>query len=79
MSIEQIIVEKLRTLPPEKQQEALDFVEFLQTKTLKKEFSNQEQQPRVSALTLAQKWAGCLEGGPSDLSTNKKYMDGYGS
>ncbi|NEQ19003.1 MAG: DUF2281 domain-containing protein [Microcoleus sp. SIO2G3] len=78
MSIEQIIVEKLRTLPPEKQQEALDFVEFLQTKTLKKEFSHQEQQPRVSALTLAQKWAGCLEGEPSDLSTNKKYMDGYG-
>ncbi|MGH2415739.1 MAG: DUF2281 domain-containing protein [Brasilonema sp.] len=55
MSIEQIIVEKLRTLPLEKQQEALDFVEVLQTKTSKREFSNQEQQPRVSALTLAQK------------------------
>lgn len=78
MSIEQIIVEKLRTLPPEKQQEALDFVEFLQTKTHKREFSHQEQQPGVSALTLAQKYIGCVEG-PSDLSTNKKYMDGYGS
>ena len=22
--------------------------------------------------------AGCLDGGPPDLSTNKKYMEGYG-
>lgn len=78
MSIEQIIVEKLRTLPLEKQQEALDFVEFLQAKTSKKEFSEQEQKAGMSALTLAQNWAGCLEGEPSDLSTNKNYMDGYG-
>lgn len=61
MSIEQIIVEKLRTLPVEKQQEALDFVEFLQIKTHQKEFS-EKQKARVSALTLAQKWAGCLQG-----------------
>ena len=33
MSIEQTLVEKLRALPPEKQQEALDFVEFLEQKT----------------------------------------------
>jgi antitoxin ParD1/3/4 len=31
MTIEQAIVEKLRILPPEKQQEVLAFVEFLQT------------------------------------------------
>ncbi len=29
MSIEQAVLEKLRVLPPEKQQEVLDFVEFL--------------------------------------------------
>ncbi|MBI3977116.1 MAG: DUF2281 domain-containing protein [Chloroflexi bacterium] len=29
MDIEQSVVEKLRALPPEKQQEVLDFVEFL--------------------------------------------------
>lgn len=74
MSIEQIIVEKLRTLPIEKQQEALDFVEFLQAKTSKKEFS-EEQKAGMSALTLAQKWAGCLQGEPSDLSTNKNHLD----
>ncbi|MGL5927169.1 hypothetical protein [Chroococcidiopsis sp.] len=33
MSIEQAIVENLRVLPLEKQQEVLDFVEFLKTKS----------------------------------------------
>lgn len=32
MTIEQQVVEKLRDLPPEKQKEVLDFVEFLKEK-----------------------------------------------
>lgn len=32
MSIEQAVVERLKTLPPDKQQEVLDFTEFLQEK-----------------------------------------------
>lgn len=36
MSIEQAIIEKLRTLPPDKQQQVLDFAEFLQQKSLPK-------------------------------------------
>lgn len=79
MSIEQTVVEKLKTLPSEKQQEVLDFVEFLQTKTLQGEIKNQEGEPTVSALTLAQKWVGCVEGAPEDLSTNKKYLSGLGA
>lgn len=27
---------------------------------------------------LIRKFAGCLKGGPRDLSTNKKYMEGFG-
>lgn len=77
MNIEQI-VDKLKTLTSEKQQEVLDFVEFLQTKTLQEEVKSQEREV-VSALTLAQKWVGCVEGGPSDLSTNKKYLEGLGT
>ncbi len=77
MNIEQI-VDKLKTLPSEKQQEVLDFVEFLQTKTLQEEVKSQDQKSPASVLTLAQKYIGCVEG-PGDLSTNKKYMDGYGS
>ena len=36
MSTEQAILEKVRTLPPDKQQEVLDFIEFLQQKTAAK-------------------------------------------
>jgi hypothetical protein len=80
MSIEQLVIQKLQTLSPEKQQEVLDFVEFLQSKSLPDESSNQLLSERESAsfLTLAQKWVGCVDA-PSDLSTNKKYLDGYGN
>ena len=33
MSVEEAVIDKLRALPPEKQQEVLDFLEFLQQKT----------------------------------------------
>lgn len=36
MRIEQAVLEKLRSLPLEKQQEVLDFVEFLQQKSMGK-------------------------------------------
>lgn len=78
MNIKEIIVEKLESLPLEKQQEVLDFVEFLQSKALKRELPNKDEDPAVSVLTLAQKFVGCVEG-PGDLSTNKKYMEGYGA
>jgi uncharacterized UBP type Zn finger protein len=77
MSIEEIIIDKVRILPPDKQQEALDFVEFLLAKMQKQELSAQEIKSGVSALTLAQEYVGCVEAA-SDLSTNKDYMDAYG-
>lgn len=33
MNLEQTVMEKLKALPPNKQQEALDFIEFLEHKT----------------------------------------------
>lgn len=36
MSIEQAVIEKLRTLPQDLQQQVLDFAEFLQQKSLPK-------------------------------------------
>jgi hypothetical protein len=45
------------------------------------QFLNGQQRPRtppgVSALELAGDLVGCAEG-PGDLSTNPKYMEGYG-
>ena len=78
MSIQEIIVEKLESLPLEKQREVLDFVEFLEAKTRNTELSVQKWPPGVSALTAAQEFVGCVEG-PEDLSTNKKYMEGFGA
>jgi hypothetical protein len=34
MNLEQAVLDKLRALPPDKQQEVLDFAEFLQQKNL---------------------------------------------
>ncbi|MBO1350979.1 MAG: DUF2281 domain-containing protein [Hormoscilla sp. GUM202] len=75
MNIEETIVEKLRSLPSPKQQEVLDFVLFLHSQIHTEEIQTQEKEP-VSFLTAAKKWAGCIDGGPTDLSYNKKYLEG---
>jgi hypothetical protein len=76
MTIAQLIAEKLDTLPPEKQQEVLDFVEFLQAK-FSSNLSPVSDHQSVSFLEAASEFVGCLEG-PGDLSTNPKYMEGFG-
>ena len=73
MSVEETVVEKLRELPPERQREVLDFVEFLGSKTRKPAGEGR------SALDLAGALVGCLEGGPGDLATNPEHLKGYGS
>lgn len=78
MSIEQTVLEKLKTLPLEKQQEVIDFVEFLQVKIMMEEKSPHDGETAKSFLTLAQKFIGCVEGA-ADLSTNKRHLDGYGA
>lgn len=50
-----------------------DFIEFIDMKNHK----SQESQ-EVSAYDLAKEWAGCVESGIGDLSTNKKYLQGFG-
>jgi hypothetical protein len=77
MSIEQTVLEKLKTLPSDKQQEVLDFVEFLQTRFSLPQ-SQQAEKPSISALEAAGDLVGCVKGGPPDLSTNKQYMEGFG-
>ena len=38
----------------------------------------EEERPRVSVLEAAGDLIGSLEGGPEDLSSNPKYLEGYG-
>ena len=85
--IEQAVLEKMQTLDSDRKQQVLDFVEFLQYRG-SQSLSDSEVQflpPQIeksdtletSFLEAAHKFIGCLEG-PGDLSTNPKYMDGYG-
>ncbi len=76
MSIEQAVVKKLRVLPLDKQQEVLDFVESLEDKT--RQESNSLRWTGMTALEAAQSVMGIVGDGPTDLSTNPKYMDGFG-
>lgn len=70
---ENTLLDKFRNLTIEQQQTILDFVEFMDSKKPKSQ-ENQE----VSAYDLAKEWAGCVESGIGDLSTNKKYLQGFG-
>ena len=71
MSVEEDVIQKLRELPPERQREVLDFVEFLEGRT-------QKVAGGVSALELAGNLIGSVEGGPGDLATNPEHLHGYG-
>jgi uncharacterized membrane protein YgcG len=73
--LEEQVLDNLRTLTNAQQQEVLNFILFL----------NQQRQRNIAQttdsstfITAAQRYVGCLEGGPSDLSTNPKYMEGFG-
>ncbi|MEH1786820.1 DUF2281 domain-containing protein [Nostoc sp.] len=55
MSIIQTATEKMRSLPPEKQQEVLDFIEFLQSQIAQKN-TNIEQIEPISFLEAAQQF-----------------------
>jgi hypothetical protein len=46
MSIERTVLEKLRALPPDKQQEVLDFVEFLQHRVLERTATRPRRSPK---------------------------------
>lgn len=69
---EQTILEKIKKLTPQQQQEVIDFIEFLQFKAQKTEISEEES---ISAYESAKDLVGCVESGIGDLSYNKKYLD----
>jgi hypothetical protein len=76
---EQMIIDEVKKLSPEKQQEVLNFIEFLQFKAQKQEtLQDKEKEKQVSFLEAAKEYIGCVDGGPGDLATNKKHLEGYG-
>jgi hypothetical protein len=61
--------------------EVLDFIDFLPD-----HYSNQPEtaeiaqteEKSISFYEATQEWAGCIDWGPGDLATNKKYLEGLG-
>jgi uncharacterized UBP type Zn finger protein len=77
INLDQIIAQKVKTLAIDQQQQVLDFVDFLHSRISKTEISDQKKN-KLSFLEATKEFAGCLEGEPSDLSTNKIYLEDLG-
>jgi hypothetical protein len=73
--LEEQVLDHLRTLTSAQQQEVLNFILFLNQQRLN---TTSPATDSITFLTAAQRYVGCLEGDPSDLSTNPKYMEGFG-
>lgn len=82
ISSEQGVLEKLHTLTLEQQQQVLNFIEFLQQQAQKQnkdiEDSSDEETNRIAFQEKLKKYAGCVDSGIGDLSTNKDYLRGKG-
>ena len=76
-------------LPPEKQAEVIDFIQFLRSrKPLVSSQVSQDSSPlqqsgstggrKGSFLERAKDLIGVVDDAPSDLATNPKYMQGFG-
>jgi ABC-type glycerol-3-phosphate transport system substrate-binding protein len=73
---EQIVIDEFRKLSPNKQEEVIDFIQFLQFKEMQKQdVQHKEDKEPISAYEAAKEFAGCVDGGPGDLATNKKYLN----
>jgi hypothetical protein len=71
----QLMINEFQNLSAAQQQEVIDFMQFLQYKAAQKNVS--EKRP-ISAYEAAKQWAGCVDSGLGDLSTNKDYLEGFG-
>jgi hypothetical protein len=72
------LTQKIQDLPPEMQQEVIDFVDFLETKLQRKtQAESTSQLASVYDLISNIGGLGSIEG-PADLSINKAYLDGFG-
>lgn len=76
--LEQKVILKLRNLPLKKQQDILNILEDFATQEIQNGEEN-EANKSLSFLEATKNFAGCLDGGPTDISTNKKYLEELGS
>lgn len=70
---EDILLEKFRNLTLDQQKTLIDFLEFMGDKN-----SAVANSPKTSAYDELSEFIGCVDGGPGDLATNEKYLEGLG-
>ncbi len=76
LNLADTIAAKIKDLSSQRQQQVLDFIEFLlQQDAPTEKFLHPDGRP-MSALEAAGDLMGSVDGGPGDLSTNKKYLAG---
>ena len=73
IKLSKVIDEKLTTAAKKRKKAKTDVI----VEALKEYLAKEEVETAVTAYDLAKEFLGCGEG-PPDLSTNKKYMEGYG-
>ena len=71
ISRERTILDKIAALTPQQQNQVIDLIDSL---TVQPESKNNQ----MSAYEAGKQWAGCVDSGIGDLSTNKQYMEGFG-
>ena len=74
LTIPDDVEHELNIVAKNSQMTPTDFVFSL----LQNAFKQQKTESTVSCFDLMQKGLGCIEDVPPDLSTNKRYFEGYG-
>lgn len=74
IKLPKILDERLEATAKERKKTKAEII----LEALQEYLAKQEGTEPVTAYDLAKEFIGCIEEGPSDLSTNKKYMEGYG-
>lgn len=68
----------IQTLSEAERQLIYDFIQLLKKSHTLPLPSPPISEDQPSFLESASEFVGCLEGGPGDLATNKKHMEGFG-
>jgi hypothetical protein len=68
----------IQTLSEAERQLLMDFIQLLKRGHAVSAVNSLPSENKPSFLEVASEFVGCLEGGPGDLATNKKHMEGFG-
>ena len=71
ISREREMLQKMAALTPQQQNEVMNLIDSFRVEP-------ESQNKQMSAYEAAKQWAGCVDSGIADLSTNKQYLEEFG-